>query len=209
MPLTPAEKQRRYRARRKNNPERDAEFKRKDRERYHINKRLVRDLTTLEHRAIKAKWRSANARRKAGHKQGCRKSDWRFNMAERQCIGSQLIAHGKTISDGTFALKERLADLKEKRRLRCRKLRECCKKKVSVMSACEKSQTRKTWREYLDKSYKKKMLKTDMGNQFIIEVNIRRSSSDDERPVFFKAQPEMIENILQPTTPNPRLAREQ
>ncbi|XP_045513418.1 uncharacterized protein LOC123707427 isoform X2 [Pieris brassicae] len=64
MPLTPAEKQRRYRARRKNNPERDAEFKRKDRERYHINKRLVRDLTTLEHRAIKAKWRSANARRK-------------------------------------------------------------------------------------------------------------------------------------------------
>lgn len=64
MPLTPAEKQRRYRERRKNNPEKDAESKRKDRERYHANKRLVRDLTTREHRAIKKKWRSANARRK-------------------------------------------------------------------------------------------------------------------------------------------------
>lgn len=62
MPLTPAEKQRRYRERRKNNPEKEAESKRKDLERYHANKRLVRDLTTREHRAIKKKWRSANAR---------------------------------------------------------------------------------------------------------------------------------------------------
>lgn len=64
MPLTPAEKQRRYRERRKNNAEKEAESKRKDRERYHKHKRLVRDLTTREHRAIKKKWRSANARRR-------------------------------------------------------------------------------------------------------------------------------------------------
>ncbi|XP_059053671.1 uncharacterized protein LOC131847958 [Achroia grisella] len=64
MPLTPAGKQRRYRERRKNNPEKEAESKRKDLERYHANKRLVRDLTTREHRAIKKKWRSANAKRR-------------------------------------------------------------------------------------------------------------------------------------------------
>ncbi|CAH0558569.1 unnamed protein product [Brassicogethes aeneus] len=64
MPLTPAEKQRRYRERRKNNPEKEAESRRKDRERYHAKKCLVRDLSASEHRAIKKKWRSANARRK-------------------------------------------------------------------------------------------------------------------------------------------------
>ncbi|XP_025828833.1 uncharacterized protein LOC112904017 [Agrilus planipennis] len=64
MPLTPAEKQRRYRERRRNNQEKEEETKRKDRERYHANKRLVRDLTTREHRAIKKKWRCANARRR-------------------------------------------------------------------------------------------------------------------------------------------------
>lgn len=36
MPLTPAEKQRRYRERRKNNPEKEAEVKRKDLEWYHL-----------------------------------------------------------------------------------------------------------------------------------------------------------------------------
>ncbi|XP_060806083.1 uncharacterized protein LOC132902979 [Amyelois transitella] len=48
-----AEKQRRYRERCKNNPEKVAEAKRKDLERYHAKKRLVKDL-----------WRSANSRRK-------------------------------------------------------------------------------------------------------------------------------------------------
>lgn len=57
MPLTPAEKQRRYRERRKSNPEKEAESKRKDRDRYHANKRLVRDLKSREHRAVKKKSR--------------------------------------------------------------------------------------------------------------------------------------------------------
>nr|CAI5853186.1 unnamed protein product [Callosobruchus analis] len=64
MPLTAAENQRRYRERRKMDPEREADSKRKDLERYHANKRLVRDLTPREHRIIKKKWRSANTKRK-------------------------------------------------------------------------------------------------------------------------------------------------
>ncbi|CAH0397655.1 unnamed protein product [Chilo suppressalis] len=64
MSLTPAVKQRRYRERRRNNQEKEEETKRKDRERYHANKRLVSDLTTRQHRAIKKKWRCANARRR-------------------------------------------------------------------------------------------------------------------------------------------------
>lgn len=47
MILTSAEKRRRYQVRRKNNPGNAAEAKREDRERYHANKRLVRDLTNL------------------------------------------------------------------------------------------------------------------------------------------------------------------
>nr|CAI5831147.1 unnamed protein product [Callosobruchus analis] len=64
MPLTAAENQRRYRERRKMDPEREADSKRKDLERYHANKLLVRDLTPREHRIIKKKWRSANTKRK-------------------------------------------------------------------------------------------------------------------------------------------------
>ncbi|CAK1583097.1 unnamed protein product [Parnassius mnemosyne] len=64
MALTPAEKQRRYRERRKKDPEKEAANKRKDLERYHAKKRLVKNLTSREHRAIKKKWRAANARRR-------------------------------------------------------------------------------------------------------------------------------------------------
>ncbi|CAB3240561.1 unnamed protein product [Arctia plantaginis] len=52
MPLTPAEKQRRYREQRKNNLEKEAEYKGNDLERYHASKNLVGDLTTrfnIEH----------------------------------------------------------------------------------------------------------------------------------------------------------------
>ncbi|CAG5017997.1 unnamed protein product [Parnassius apollo] len=63
MALTPAEKQRRYRERRKKDPEKEAANKRKDLERYHAKKRLVKNATSQEHRAIK-KWRAANARRR-------------------------------------------------------------------------------------------------------------------------------------------------
>ncbi|CAB3239922.1 unnamed protein product [Arctia plantaginis] len=52
MPLTPAEKQRRYREQRKNNLEKEAECKGNDLERYHASKNLVGDLTTrfnIEH----------------------------------------------------------------------------------------------------------------------------------------------------------------
>lgn len=64
MALTPAEKQRRYRERRKSNHEKEAANKKKDLERYHAKKRLVKDLTSREHRAIKKKWRAANAKRR-------------------------------------------------------------------------------------------------------------------------------------------------
>lgn len=61
---TPAEKRRRYRERHKINPEKEAKPRRKNRERYHANKRFVRDLTTRQHRETKQKWRFANARQK-------------------------------------------------------------------------------------------------------------------------------------------------
>lgn len=54
---------------------------------------------------------------------------------------------------------QRLATEKVKRKQKYKKLRESGKKKlVSEMSAREKRQTRKSWREYSDKSYKKKKL---------------------------------------------------
>ncbi|CAH0397863.1 unnamed protein product [Chilo suppressalis] len=64
MALTAAEKQRRYREKRKLNPEKVAEAKRKDLERYHAKKRLVKDMTPREHRVSKKKWRVANAKRR-------------------------------------------------------------------------------------------------------------------------------------------------
>lgn len=64
MALTAAEKQRRYRERRKNNPVKEMASKKKDLERYHAKKRLVKDLTPREHRTLKKKWRIANAKRR-------------------------------------------------------------------------------------------------------------------------------------------------
>lgn len=55
VPLTPPEKQRRYRERRKNNLEKEAESRRKGRKRYRAKKRLVPDLSAREHRDIKKK----------------------------------------------------------------------------------------------------------------------------------------------------------
>ncbi|CAG9787374.1 unnamed protein product [Diatraea saccharalis] len=62
--LSSAEKQRRYRAKRKNDPVKEEAAKRRNLERYHANKCLVKDLTGLEHRAIKEIWRSASARKR-------------------------------------------------------------------------------------------------------------------------------------------------
>ncbi|GBP93100.1 Mariner Mos1 transposase [Eumeta japonica] len=81
MPLTPAEKQRRYRERRKNNPEKDAESKRKDRERYHCKQTLT------------------------GHGKGA--ADGIDGFLKR--TADQLVAHGRDICDATnfcFALKD-------------------------------------------------------------------------------------------------------
>lgn len=48
--LTPAERQRRCREKRKKYPEKVAEIRRKDLERYHARKKLVADLSVQEHR---------------------------------------------------------------------------------------------------------------------------------------------------------------
>ncbi|KAL4705686.1 hypothetical protein ACJJTC_018759 [Scirpophaga incertulas] len=64
MALTPAEKQRRYRQKLKLDPEKCAEAKRKHRERYHSNKKLVKDMTEREHRCAKRKWKTANKKRR-------------------------------------------------------------------------------------------------------------------------------------------------
>lgn len=62
--LTPAERQRRYRENRKNYPEKVAEVKRKDLERYHAQKKLVADMSIREHRIKKLIWQEGNKKRR-------------------------------------------------------------------------------------------------------------------------------------------------
>lgn len=62
--LTPAERQRRCREKRKNYPEKVAEIKRKNLERYHARKKLVADLSMQEHRMKKRIWQEGNKERR-------------------------------------------------------------------------------------------------------------------------------------------------
>lgn len=64
MPLTAAEKQRRYRERRKLNKEKVEDNKEKDRERYHRNKKLVNELTGREKRLKRRKWRQVKQKQR-------------------------------------------------------------------------------------------------------------------------------------------------
>lgn len=61
--LTPAERQRRCREKRKNDPEKVAEIKRKDLERYHARKKLVADMSMREHRIKKRIWQEGNKKK--------------------------------------------------------------------------------------------------------------------------------------------------
>nr|XP_053613252.1 uncharacterized protein LOC128676866 [Plodia interpunctella] len=63
-PLTAAERQRICRAKRNNDPEKVAEVKRKDLERYHARKKLVADMSEREHRIQKRRWQEANRKRR-------------------------------------------------------------------------------------------------------------------------------------------------
>lgn len=56
-PLTPAEKQRRYKEKLKKDPEKYEEYKRKKRENYHAKKRLVQELTPKEKYNARVIWR--------------------------------------------------------------------------------------------------------------------------------------------------------
>ena len=64
MALTAAEKQKRYRAKVKQDPEREAELKRRHCLRYHSKKILVKDMTEREHRNAKRRWKLANKKRR-------------------------------------------------------------------------------------------------------------------------------------------------
>lgn len=68
MALTNAEKQRRYRLKLKLDPAKNAEAKKKHLERYHANKKLVKDMTEREHRSAKRKWKNANKKRRERQK---------------------------------------------------------------------------------------------------------------------------------------------
>ncbi|CAG4931254.1 unnamed protein product [Parnassius apollo] len=63
-PLSAAERQRRCRKKRKSEPEKVAEVKRKDLERYHARKKLLADMNVREHRIMKRKWQQANIKRR-------------------------------------------------------------------------------------------------------------------------------------------------
>jgi hypothetical protein len=56
MPLTPAEKQRRYRERRDADEARRQANIQKDRQRWHKNKTVVADMSERQHRRMKRKW---------------------------------------------------------------------------------------------------------------------------------------------------------
>ncbi|CAG9840726.1 unnamed protein product [Diabrotica balteata] len=62
--LTAAERQRRCREKRKNDPEKVAEVKRKDLERYHARKKLVANMSVREHQIMKRKWQQGNKKRR-------------------------------------------------------------------------------------------------------------------------------------------------
>ncbi|KAH9630106.1 hypothetical protein HF086_004812 [Spodoptera exigua] len=68
MALSAAERQRRCREKRKLNPELVAEVKRKDLERYHARKKLVKDMTPKEHKKIKRQWQIRNKKRRERQK---------------------------------------------------------------------------------------------------------------------------------------------
>ena len=68
MALTAAEKQKRYRAKVKQDPEREAELKRRHRLRYHSKKKLVKDMTERKHRNVKRRWKLANKKRREKQK---------------------------------------------------------------------------------------------------------------------------------------------
>ncbi|CAH1636783.1 unnamed protein product [Spodoptera littoralis] len=68
MALTPAEKQRRYREKLKQDPVKLAEAKSKHLQRYHATKKLVKDMTEREHRSAKRKWKMANRKRRERQK---------------------------------------------------------------------------------------------------------------------------------------------
>lgn len=68
MALTPAEKQRRYRQKLKENAVKHAKAKRKHLERCHATNTLVKDITERErdHRSAKRKWKISNKKRREG-----------------------------------------------------------------------------------------------------------------------------------------------
>lgn len=61
--ITPAERQRRCQEKRKHYPEKVAEIKRKDLERYHARKKLVADMSMREHRLKKRIWQEGNKKK--------------------------------------------------------------------------------------------------------------------------------------------------
>ncbi|KAL3267768.1 hypothetical protein HHI36_006895, partial [Cryptolaemus montrouzieri] len=69
-----AQKQRRYRLKVKLNPEKEAASKKKHLERYHLRKKLVKDMREQEHRAAKRKWKIANKKRRARDRRRVRRN---------------------------------------------------------------------------------------------------------------------------------------
>lgn len=105
MALTPAEKQRRYRERRKNDKEKNEENKKKDRERYHKNKVLINDMSDRRKRAQRKSWRKAKAERKVRAK----------NHADNE-VESSKITSTATINNEQIS---KSRGRKKKRRDRC------------------------------------------------------------------------------------------
>ena len=68
MPLSAAEKQRRYRERIRNDPQRRAEELRKDRERWHKRKVLIANISDKEKRAQRKLWRTNKQKLRERHK---------------------------------------------------------------------------------------------------------------------------------------------
>ncbi|XP_042907124.1 uncharacterized protein [Parasteatoda tepidariorum] len=103
MPLTAAEKQRRYRERRKLDKNKEEECKLKARDRYHKTKKLANDMSAREHRLARKKWRTKKAKQRQRIKQNS--SPLLTSNAKKELTGS---ARKKMRRDRTKLYKENI-----------------------------------------------------------------------------------------------------
>lgn len=98
MALTAAERQRRCREKRKANEVKEEEYKRKARERYHAKKRLTKDMSSREKRAVNRKWREQkrNQRQARRNQQTASPESTSPTQSERSLAGRRKVRRDRS-----------------------------------------------------------------------------------------------------------------